>query len=86
MLNFIATDLQLYNMFKITRVSFLAHIFVHIVEVKCVYYCMSSEALKRIFYLLLKVISIYLRMWNSVASPAMGHWGTCPPPRSLCKL
>jgi len=25
MLNFIATDLQLYNIFKIMRVSFLAH-------------------------------------------------------------
>jgi len=28
----------------------------------------------------------YYNDLSSVASPAMGHWGTCPPPWSLCKL
>jgi len=34
----------------------------------------------------IEYLSGFVRCSQSVASPAMGHWGTCSPPRSLCKL
>ena len=30
------------------------------------------------------LVRCHLQYANSVASPAMGHWGTCPPPPGAC--
>jgi len=65
-------------------------VFVHVFSILCAFLVHLSLFRSSVWFCLLGLVSSVLRQeigWeerlrNALASPAMGHWGTCPPSTS----